>query len=86
MIKSAAFVILVVELGGIWNELHHVRTEQVKNAWYALPFEVQQRIPAKFIKKWESTSDVEGSVTVEGSVSIDGDVDLNEPVEVEIDN
>jgi len=84
MIKSAAFVILVVELGGIWNELHHVRTEQVKNAWYALSPEVKQRIPARYIRKWESTSDVEGNVTVDGSVSIDGDVNLDEPVEVEI--
>jgi hypothetical protein len=33
--KAAALVVVILELGGIWHEIHQMRSEQVKNALYA---------------------------------------------------
>jgi hypothetical protein len=79
IIKCVVIVAVVIELGGIWNEVHHIRNEQVKSEWYALPPEAQRTLAQRGVrakKLYESSSraDVEGSVSIE-----------NEPVEVEID-
>lgn len=71
---------IVVELGGIWHELHHIRLEQVKNALYALP---QQRQDA--LRRTMAGKRLESTAHIDGDVAIDGDVNLTQPVEVEID-
>jgi hypothetical protein len=78
--KAGAVVAVILELGGIWHELHHIRSEQVKNALYASPFERSDSFRrSKIGKRLESTA------YVDGDVSIEGDVNLSEPVEVEIE-
>lgn len=76
-----AVAALVFELGGIWNELHQMRKEQVKNALYSLS---DQRRAS--IGNTPSGRRLENTVNVNGSVEIDGKVELEEPVEVEIDH
>ncbi len=83
--KAAALVVVILELGGIWHELHQMRSEQVKNALYALPKERRNALRGAAAKRLESSSFVDGAVTVDGSVTIDGPVELDEPVTVEID-
>ena len=84
--KAAALFVIIFELAGIWNEVHQMRNEQVKNIAYALPKERRNalRTPAA-IKRMESTAFVDGNVTIDGPVKLDGPVELDEPVEVEID-
>jgi hypothetical protein len=77
--KAAALVVVILELGGIWHEIHQMRSEQVKNALYALPTERRNVIRGAAAKRLESSS------FVNGEVAIDGPVELNEPVTVEID-
>lgn len=79
MLKWAVVVVIAVELGGIWNEVHHIRNEQVKSEWYALTPDAQ-RIVARKGPKAKKLFESSSNADVEGSVSID-----NEPVEVEID-
>lgn len=83
--KAAALVVVILELGGIWYEIHQMRSEQVKNALYALPTERRNALRGAAANRLESSSFVDGTVTVDGSVTIDGPVKLDEPVEVEID-
>ena len=82
---AAALVVVISELGGIWHEIHLMRSEQVKNAMYALPKERRNALRGAAAKRLESSSFVGGEVEVNGTVTIDGPVELNEPVEVEID-
>ncbi len=80
--KAAVLFAIIFELAGIWNEVHQMRNEQVKNISYAMPMPKAQRDALRgtpISKRWESTA------FVDGSVSIDGSVDVNQPVEVEID-
>lgn len=78
--KVVALIAIIVELGAIWNEVHQMRSEQVKNITYALPQRQRDAIKETFAsKRMQSTAFVNGNVT------IDGRVDLNEPVQVEID-
>lgn len=77
--KAAVALAVIIELGGIWNEVHHMRNEQVKNALYALP---QARRSA--LKGTPASRHMESTTFIDGSVSVDGPVELNEPVEVEI--
>ena len=80
----AGFLLLLIELGGIWKEVHQIRVEQVKSQWYAEPQEVRERVRRlpkgeQVRKNYESTS----NVVVDG-----GSVDVNvqdQPVEVQID-
>ena len=74
--KAAAIVVVILELGGIWHEIHQMQSEQVKNALYALPKEQRNTLAAKRL---------ESSSFVNGEVAIDGSVKLDEPVTVEID-
>ena len=83
--KAAALVVVILELGGIWHEIHQMRSEQVKNALYALPTERRNALRGAAANRLESSSFVDGTVTVDGSVTIDGPVKLDEPVTVEID-
>lgn len=76
---AAALVVVISELGGIWHEIHLMRSEQVKNATYQLSKERRNALPEAAVKRLESSS------FVNGTVGIDGPVELNEPVEVEID-
>jgi hypothetical protein len=46
----AALLIAITELGGIWNEVHRMRHEQVKNAWYSLPKEGKRISKALLVK------------------------------------
>ena len=77
--KAAALIVVILELGGIWHEIHQMRSEQVKNALYALPTERRNVIRGAAAKRLESSS------FVNGEVAIDGPVELDEPVTVEID-
>lgn len=79
ILKWAAVVVIAAELGGIWNEVHHIRNEQVKSEWYALTPDAQ-RIVARRGPKAKKLYESSSNANVEGSVSID-----NEPLEVEID-
>jgi hypothetical protein len=79
IIKAAALVVVVLELGGIWHEIHQMRSEQVKNALYALPKERRNALRGAAAERLESSS------FVNGEVAIDGPVTLDEPVTVEID-
>lgn len=86
IIVSAALLIVIMELGGIWKEIHQLRNEQVKNAWYALPEEGRKRLKGTLAqKRRESTSFVNGDVSIDGTVDVEGTVDVDQPVEVEID-
>lgn len=80
MLKITVCIALLIELGGIWNELHHIRTEQVKNALYALPPSTQRAA-----RRHGTAKSLEATSKIEGSVSIDGAVQLEQPVDVEID-
>lgn len=80
IVATIAFAIVIIELGGIWNEVHHMRGEQVKNALYSFPAGRRAALPATTQRHLENT------VNVNGSVEIDGEVKLEEPVEVEIDH
>lgn len=75
-------IVLTVQLGGIWIELRHIRSEQVKNKYYGVPEPMIARIPndrkALVRRQWESTARVE----VEGTV----DVDVQNPVDVDVQN
>ena len=77
--KATALVVVILELGSIWHEIHQMRSEQVKNALYALPTERRNVIRGAAAKRLESSS------FVNGEVAIDGPVELDEPVTVEID-
>lgn len=77
--KAAALVVVILELGGIWHEIHQMRSEQVKNALYAFPKDRRNALRGAAAKRLESSS------FVDGTVSIDGPVKLDEPVTVEID-
>lgn len=80
IVKAVVLFAIVCELAGIWNEVHQMRNEQVKNIAYAMPKAKRDAWKGKPMgKRWESTA------FVDGSVSIDGPVDVNQPVEVEID-
>ena len=79
MLLCTGFIPLLVELGGIWKEVHQIRVEQVKNQCTPTK-EVRERVrklpKADQVKRnYESTSNVE----VDGSVEI-----ANQPIEVEI--
>jgi hypothetical protein len=71
--KAAALVVVILELGGIWHEIHQMRSEQVKNALYAFPMERRNVLREAAAKRLESSS------------FVDGTVKLDEPVTVEID-
>jgi hypothetical protein len=85
VILGAGFIVLLIELGGIWREVHQVRLEQVKNQWYANTRGVRERVrnlpkeKAEQVRRmYESTSDVEVDG---GSVN----VDINDqPIQVEV--
>ena len=77
--KATALAAVILELGGIWHEIHQMRSEQVKNALYALPKERRNALRGVAAKRLESSS------FVNGEVAIDGPVKLDEPVTVEID-
>jgi hypothetical protein len=78
--KAVAVIIVIVELGAIWNEIHHMRAEQVKNSLYALPEDRRNALRGTAAsRRFESTANVDGDV------KIDGEVQLSEPVQVEID-
>ncbi len=77
-------IVLAVQLGGIWAELRHIRSEQVKNKFYSLPEEYISKISKitdkrkDLIKKqYECTTFVEVNGTVDVEVQ-------NQPVEVEV--
>jgi hypothetical protein len=85
MLFGAGFIVLLIELGGIWKEVHQVRLEQVKNQWYADTRGVRERVKklpkdkAEQVKRtYESTSDVEVDG---GTVSVDID---DQPIQVEM--
>ncbi len=78
--KIAALTIVIVELGAIWSEVHQMRSEQVKNALYALPSENRIKIQGKPAEqRLKSTS------FVRGDVEIDGEVEVAQPLQVDID-
>ena len=88
--QIAAFVVVVVvliELGGIWNELHHIREEQVRNQYYAIPKESRAKISEKNKAGLLSSStlmiDEPLEVNVQNS-SIDVEVQNSLPIPVEI--
>jgi hypothetical protein len=83
-VKRVAIIVIAIELGGMWYDVHHIRAEQVKNALYAMPREQQKMFEQMGLaKRMESKTNVDADV--EGTVSIDGDVNLSEPVEVEVE-
>jgi hypothetical protein len=88
--KQVAFIVAVVtaliELGGIWHELHHLRQEQVKNQYYAIPKEARAKISEKGKASLQSSSTVliDGPVDVEvRNSSIDVEVQNTVPVEIQ---
>ena len=85
VLLSVGFILLLVELGGIWREVHQSRLEQVKSQWYADTRGIRERVKklpndkAEQVKRiYESTSDVEVDG---GSVSVDID---DQPIQVEV--
>ncbi len=80
ILATVGMFVMIFELGGIWNEVHQMRSEQIKNAFYALPDSTQKALKANHREK-----KFENSVTVNGSVEVEGDVHVQEPVEVDID-
>lgn len=88
--KVVAIMIVVFELGGIWNEVHKMRQEQVKNRLYAMPEEQRKEFLGTDVdlkRRMESTSFVDGDVSIDGDVKLDEPVDVNldEPIRVKID-
>jgi hypothetical protein len=83
--KAVVLLAIVCELAGIWNEVHHMRNEQVKNIAYAMTKSSKGDRMNRIIRRWESTAYVDGSVSIDGPVEVNGTVDVNQPVEVEID-
>jgi len=65
----------------MWNEIHQMRNEQVRNISYALP---QARRNA--LRGTPASRTMESTAFVDGDVKVDGPVELNEPIEVEIDH
>jgi hypothetical protein len=78
---NRALAAVIFELGGIWNEIHQMRSEQVKNALYSFPDERRTSLRATTLGR-----KLENTVKVNGSVEVEGNVKLDEPVEVEIDH
>jgi hypothetical protein len=81
--KAAVLFAIIFELAAIWNEVHHMRNEQVKNIAYAM---TKSSKGNPIIRRWESSAFVGGSVSIDGPVEVNGTVDVNQPVEVEIDH
>jgi hypothetical protein len=80
IVRVAALVVVILELGGIWSEIHQMRKEQVTNALYALPKERREALGKTVVgRRLKSTA------YVDGVVSVNGTVELDQPVEVEID-
>jgi hypothetical protein len=77
--KTAAMLAVIIELAAIWNEIHQVRNEQVKNITYALPKERRDAL-----RRSHASKRMESTAFVDGQVTIDGAVELDQPVEVEI--
>ena len=86
ILKVAFLFAIIFELAAIWNEVHQMRNEQVKNIAYAMPKAQRDALRRTPIgKRWESTAYVDSSVSIDGAVEVNGTVDVNQPVEVEID-
>lgn len=102
-IQLGVFLLLLavaIQLGGIWNELRHIRREQVKNAYYSLPKEAQAALTQSdygdAIREMEgevAVTEIAGTVDVDvknDSLDVDVqnpslDVDVgNQPIEVEV--
>lgn len=79
--KTAALLAVIVELGGIWHDLHHIRDEQVKNAFYGLPDSRQATVRQNAFAKRR----LQSTTNVSGDVEIDGEVDVAQPIDVEIE-
>ena len=79
---SLGFLVLLVELAGIWKEVHQIRVEQVKSRWYALPEQTRAQISKGLPKTEQRKREFESTANanVEGSVEIE-----NQPIEVETD-
>jgi hypothetical protein len=77
-------LVIVWELGGIWIELRGVRSEQVKNAFYALPSKQMERLRSRSDRRVQNrlrllASEIAG---IEQHVN----VDIDQPLDVEIGN
>jgi hypothetical protein len=70
-------IAVVVQLGGIWHELHQMRNEQVRSALYSLPPARQQQLRGSRAERM-----LRSTTHVDGEVSID---DAAQPIKVEID-
>jgi hypothetical protein len=76
-LMALVVVVVIVELGGIWHELHQVRNEQVRNALFSLPPARQQQMRGS-----RAEAVLRSTTHVDGEVSID---DAAQPIRVEID-
>ena len=76
----AVMALIAIELGGIWHDLHEMRNEQVKSAYYALP-----EARRKALRGTAAQRNLESTTNVSGTVGINGSVEVEQPVEVDID-
>ncbi len=80
VLNCVAVLLVIVELGGIWNEVRQMRSEQVKNSLYALPKERRDTL-----KGTSARRRLESSSYVDGEVSVNGSVEVDQPIAVEIE-
>jgi hypothetical protein len=74
---GAGFIVLLVELGGIWNEVHEIRLVQANEVRERT--HVRPRPDVKQVRRtYESTSNVEVDRSVDSTIG-------DQPIEVEVD-
>lgn len=66
-------IVVAIQLGGIWNELRHIRHEQVKNMYYRFP----EAMTAQIAERGESGDLMKRQYESTCEVHIDGTVDVN---------
>lgn len=79
LIAVCVLVVVAVELAGIWIQLGHIRTEQVKNGLYGAHPTFLQQIEAAPDREWRRKL-LESTIAVGGSVRIDDE----QPIRVEV--
>jgi hypothetical protein len=83
--STFVLVVIALELGGIWVELKGVRSEQVKNAFYALPPAKMARLRS-FPDKQKAESYVKLLRSKIGGIEQNVTVEIDQPVDVRIDD
>lgn len=66
-------IVVAIQLGGIWNELRHIRHEQLKNMYYRFP----EATAAQIVEHGETGDFIKRQYESTCEVHIDGTVDVN---------